>query len=75
MITLLLAFAPILVLMVIPLVIPVFGIGVGTLLDKASPRTHSDAEAVVIAAQQRSAEWRAEMEREREQAETAKKPA
>lgn len=73
MITLLLAFAPILVLMVIPLVIPIFGIGVGTLMDKASPRTHSAAEDAVLAAQVRTAEWRAELERE--EAARAKNPA
>lgn len=70
---LLTAFAPILVLMVLPLVIPVFGVGVGALMDRLAPRTHSDAEAVVISAQERSAAWRAEMEREHRA--NAKNPA
>ena len=67
------AFIPILVLMVLPLVIPVVGVWVGALMDRLSPHQHSDAEAVVIAAQERSAAWRAELERV--QAAATKNPA
>ena len=72
MTALLLAFAPIMVLMAVPLVIPVVGVWIGALVDKLSPHAQSDAESVVIAAQERSAKWRAEMERE--QAASATEP-
>lgn len=67
------AFLPILVLMALPLVIPVAGVWIGALMDRLSPRQHSDAEAVVLAAWQRSAEWRAQMEREQMERDQARK--
>lgn len=61
--TLLVAFAPILVLMALPLVIPVVGVWIGALMDRLSPKSHSAAEEAVLAAQVRTADWRAELER------------
>ncbi|BBH17039.1 hypothetical protein Back2_13260 [Nocardioides baekrokdamisoli] len=58
------AFVPILILMALPLVIPVVGVWIGALMDRLSPTPHSPAEDAVLAAQVRTAEFRAELERE-----------
>jgi hypothetical protein len=58
------AFAPILVLMALPLVIPAVALGIGALRDRFAPRDKSAAESIVVAAQERSALVRHELEQE-----------
>jgi hypothetical protein len=58
-----LAIAPMFAFYLIPIAIPIVAVALGAVTDGVRPHRASAAEAAVIAAQARSAPWRAEMAR------------
>ena len=57
------AIAPMFLLFLIPVLIPIVAVALGTLADLVRPPRPTAAEAAVTAARARSAPWRAEMQK------------